>query len=170
MILPFRGRTPRIHRTAFIAPGAHVIGEVAVGEGASVWFNAVLRGDLARIRVGRLSNVQDGCVVHVDRGVPCAIGEGVTVGHQATVHACAIGDGALVGIGATVLSGARVGAYSLIGAGAVVLEGVRIPERSLVLGVPGKVVRRLSDREAATHVPHARRYRALADEYRRRLG
>ncbi len=170
MIASFKNKTPRVHPSAFIAPGAHVIGDVTLEKNVSVWFTAVLRGDLSWIRVGEGSNVQDGCVLHVDRGVPCSVGRGVTLGHQATVHACRVGDGALVGIGARILSGARIGAFSLIGAGAVVLENAVIPERALVLGVPGKVVRLLTRQEAATHLPWARRYVVLAKAYKRYLG
>lgn len=170
MIVPFGGITPRIHDTVFIAPGAHVIGDVSLARGCSVWFTAVLRGDLAPIRIGEGSNIQDGCVVHVDRGEPCRIGKGVILGHQATAHACVIEDGVLVGIGARILSGARIGRFSLIGAGTVVKEGARIPERSLVVGIPGRVVRRLTAGEAATHVPWARRYAELAKTYKKFLG
>ena len=170
MILPFKGKSPTIHDTAFIAPGAHVIGDVRLDRDVSVWFTAVLRADLAPIRVGRGTNIQDGAVLHVDERMPCVVGSGVIIGHQASVHACRVGDGVLVGIGARILSGARIGAFSLIGAGCVVLENSVIPDRCLVLGVPGKVVRRLTPREAATHVPWAKRYAALARTYKKTLG
>lgn len=170
MILPFKNKKPKIHPTAFIAPGAHVVGDVTLARGTSVWFTAVLRADLAAIRVGEDTNIQEGCVLHVDRGMPCVLKRGIIMGHQATAHACTIEDGVLIGIGSRILSGARVGAFSLIGAGAVVLENARIPERSLVLGVPGKVIRKLTSKEVAAHVPWARRYRELAAVYRRYLG
>lgn len=170
MITLFRDKAPRIHPSAFIAPGAHVIGDVMLARGVSVWFTAVLRGDINRIRVGSGTNVQDGCLVHVDWDKPCILGEGIIMGHQATAHACVVEDGALIGIGARILSGARVGAFSLIGAGTVVLENAKIPPRSLVLGVPGRVVRKLTVEEAAIHVPWARRYRELAKEYKKLLG
>lgn len=170
MILPYRKRFPRIHPSVFVAPGAHVIGDVTVGQGSSIWFGSVLRADINRIRVGKNTNIQDLSVLHVDYDKPCILGDGIIVGHHAVVHGCRVEEGALVGIGSRILNGARVGAYSLIGAGAVVLEHARIPERSLVLGVPGKVVRRLTDEEAATHVPWAERYKKLADEYRKYLG
>jgi carbonic anhydrase/acetyltransferase-like protein (isoleucine patch superfamily) len=170
VIAPFQNKKPRIHPTAFVAPGAHVIGDVTLAKGSSVWHTAVLRGDIDAIRVGEDTNVQDGCVVHVDWGVPCILKRGVIMGHQATAHACTVGDGVLIGIGARILSGAHVGAFSLIGAGAVVLEGARIPERSLVLGVPGKVIRRLTPKEIAAHVPWAKRYKELAREYKKYLG
>ncbi|MGH7198718.1 MAG: gamma carbonic anhydrase family protein [Candidatus Omnitrophota bacterium] len=170
MILPFKGKTPKIHPSVFIAPGAHVIGDVTLARGANIWFTAVIRGDIAPIRIGEGTNIQDGCVVHVDRNLPCILKNKITMGHQATAHACVVEEGVLVGIGARILSGARVGAYSLIGAGAVVLENARIPARSLVLGLPGKVVRRLSAKETAWHDPWARRYVELASAYRKYLG
>lgn len=170
MIIPFKNKTPRIHPTVFVAPGAHVIGDVTLGKGASVWFGAVLRGDIHRIRVGADTNIQDGAVLHVDHDKPCVVGRGVIIGHQAVVHACTLGDGVLVGIGAKILSGAKVGRFSLIGAGAVVLENAVIPEYSLVLGVPGKVARRLRPEEAAAHLPWAKRYRLLAGIYKKYLG
>ena len=170
MILPFKNKKPKIHSSAFIAPGAHVIGDVTLSKGTSVWFTAVLRGDIHSIRVGEDTNIQDGCVLHVDRDKPCILKRGIIMGHQATAHACVIEDGVLIGIGARILSGAHVGAYSLIGAGAIVLENARIPERSLVLGVPGKVIRQLTPKEIASHVPWARRYRELARVYKKYLG
>ncbi|HTL70082.1 MAG TPA: gamma carbonic anhydrase family protein [Candidatus Eisenbacteria bacterium] len=170
MIFPYRTLKPKIHPTAFVAPGAHVIGDVTLAKGSSVWFTAVLRGDMGAIRVGVDSNVQDGCVLHGDHGKGATLGKGVIMGHQATAHACTVGDYVLIGIGARVLTGARVGAFSLIGAGAVVRENAVIPPRSLVLGVPGKVVRRLTAAEARHHVDQARRYREYAARYREALG
>ena len=170
MIAPFKNLKPKIHPTAFIAPGAHVIGDVRLGKNVSVWFTAVLRGDMGAIRVGEGSNVQDGCVLHGDHGIPSILGKNVTMGHQATAHACVVEDLVLIGIGARILTGAHVGAFSLIGAGSLVLEGAKIPERSLVLGVPGKVVRRLTDKEAKKHLDQARRYREYAQVYKKYLG
>lgn len=170
MILPFKNKEPKIHPSVFIAPGAHVIGDVTLAKGVSVWFTAVLRGDISAIRVGQDTNIQDGCVVHVDHDKPCILGKGIIMGHQATAHACVVEDGVLIGIGARILSGAHVGAFSLIGAGAIVLENAKIPPRSLVLGVPGKVIRQMSPREIAVNVPWARRYRELAKVYRKYLG
>ena len=170
MIMSFNSKQPKIDPSVFVAPGAHVIGDVSIGQWSSVWFTAVVRGDLAPVQVGEASNIQDGAVVHVDWGKGCKIGDGVIIGHQATIHACEIGHGVLVGIGARILSGAKVGAFSLIGAGAVVLEDAVIPERSLVLGVPGKVVRSLTPQEAGKHLPHAQRYAQLAKKYKKYLG
>ena len=170
MIFPFKGKTPKIHPAAFVAPGAHVTGDVTLAKNASVWFTAVLRGDMGAIRIGEGSNIQDGCVLHGDHGIPSVLKKNVTMGHQAVAHACTVEEGALIGIGARVLTGARVGAFSLIGAGALVLENAKIPERSLVLGVPGKVVRRLTPGEVSRHLAQARRYVALAAIYRKYLG
>ncbi len=168
--MPFKNKKPRIHPTAFIAPGAHVIGDVTLAKGSSVWFTAVLRGDISSIRVGEDTNIQDGCVLHVDHDKPCILKKGIIMGHQATAHACVIEDGVLIGIGARILSGAHIGKFSLIGAGAIVLENARIPERSLVLGIPGRVVRELTPKEVAANVPWAKRYRELAAVYRKYLG
>ncbi len=170
MILPFRNKKPKIHPTAFVAPGAHIIGGVTLAKGSSVWFTAVLRADINVIRVGEDTNIQEGCLLHVDYDAPCLLKKGIIMGHQATAHGCVVDDGVLIGIGARILSRARVGAFSLIGAGAVVLEGANIPPYSLVLGVPGKVVRKLTPKEVATHVPWAKRYRELAAEYKKYLG
>jgi carbonic anhydrase/acetyltransferase-like protein (isoleucine patch superfamily) len=170
MILAIKGKKPKIHPSVFVAPGAHVVGDVTLAKYSSVWFTAVLRGDMGAIRVGERSNVQDGCVLHGDHGKPCVLGKGVIMGHQATAHACTIGDGVLVGIGARVLTGAKVGAFSLIAAGAVVLENAVIPERSLVVGIPGKVLRRLTDAEARHQVKQAKRYQEYAALYLKSLG
>lgn len=170
MIVAFKTKKPNIHSSVFIAPGAHVIGDVTLEKGVSIWFAAVLRGDIAPIRIGENTNIQDGCVLHVDDHKPCILKKGIIMGHQATAHACTVEDGVLIGIGARILSGAHVGAFSLIGAGALVLENAKIPARSLVLGVPGKVIRRLTSKEVAEHVAHARRYKELAAVYKRYLG
>jgi carbonic anhydrase/acetyltransferase-like protein (isoleucine patch superfamily) len=132
---------PRLHQTAFVAPGARLIGDVTLEAEASVWYNAVLRGDLAPIVLGAQSNIQDNCVVHVDEGVPCRIGARVGVGHGAILHGCEIEEDCLVGMGAIVLNHAHVGRGSVIGAGSLVPERIAIPPGSLVLGVPGRVVR-----------------------------
>lgn len=127
----------------WIAPGAAVIGKVRLGGGASVWFNAVLRGDNELIDVGEGSNVQDGTVIHTDPGLPVIIGKGCTIGHNAIVHGCVIGDNTLVGMGATVLNGAKIGVNCLIGANALVTEGKTFPDNSLIVGSPAKAMREL---------------------------
>ena len=132
----------------FVADNATVLGRVTLALDASIWFNAVLRGDQEEIAIGQRSNIQDGCVLHTDPGFPLSAGKGCTVGHQAMLHGCTIGDNSLIGIKATVLNGAKIGRNCLIGAGALVPEGKEIPDNSLVIGVPGRVKRELSDADA----------------------
>ena len=139
----FFARTPTIHPTAFVAPSADVMGDVTLEEESSVWYQTVLRGDINRIHIGPRSNIQDGTVVHLADDYPVIVGELVTVGHQAMIHACTIGDEVLIGMGAIILDGAEIGARSIIGAGALVTGGTKIPPGSLVLGSPGKVVKTL---------------------------
>jgi len=158
-ILSVAGRAPDIHSSAFVAAGARVLGGVTLGEGASVWYNAVLRADGDTITVGAGSNLQDNVSVHVDAGKPVVIGENVSVGHNAVVHGCTIEDGSLIGMGAVVLNGARIGAGSLVAGGAVVLEGADIPPGSLVAGVPGKVRRELTAEEREGLLRNAEVYR-----------
>jgi len=157
--------TPQVAPDAFIAPGAVVVGEVSIAEGASVWFCAVLRADIASISVGRYSNVQDGSVVHVEHDQPTVIGDYVTIGHSAVIHGATIEDDTLIGMNATVLSGAVVGRGSVVGAGAIVTENALIPPCSLVLGVPGRVVRDLGQESIQRNHRHAEGYAALAREY-----
>lgn len=158
-VLSVSGRTPAIDRSAFLAEGARVIGDVRLGEDTSVWYNAVLRGDSDPITVGAGSNLQDNVSVHVDAGRPVTIGRNVSVGHNAVVHGCTIEDGCLIGMGSVVLSGAVIGAGSLVAGGAVVLEGTVVPPGSLVAGVPAKVRRELTDDEKAAIVRNAETYR-----------
>lgn len=141
--------TPTVHPDAFVHSAAHVIGDVTLRARASVWPTAVLRGDTAGIVVGEDSNVQDGTIVHVDRGVPCTIGARVAIGHRAIVHGATIEDDVLIGMGAILLNRVIVGRGSIIGAGALCTEGMEVPPNSLVLGVPGRVVRETIDEEHA---------------------
>jgi len=142
-------RPPKLGRGVYIASGAMVLGDVTLGAHSSVWYNAVLRGDINRIVVGHHSNIQDNAVLHLADDFPCILGNWVTVGHSAIVHACKIGDETLVGMGAVVLDGAVVGRQCLIGAKALVTQGTKIPAGSLVLGAPARVVRKLSPEERA---------------------
>jgi carbonic anhydrase/acetyltransferase-like protein (isoleucine patch superfamily) len=158
---------PSVSETAFVAPGAVLIGRVTVGAEASVWYGAVLRADRDAIMVGQRSNVQDGCVLHADPGVPLSVGSEVTIGHNATLHGCVVEDLVLIGMGAVVLNGARVGRYSVIAAGAVLVEGQQIPEGVLVAGVPGKVRRELSGAEREAIERNAATYVALSQLHRR---
>jgi carbonic anhydrase/acetyltransferase-like protein (isoleucine patch superfamily) len=146
-----------IDPTAFIAPGAIVLGDVELGKNASVWFNAVIRGDVARISIGVETNIQDLSMLHADAGCPCLIGSRVTVGHRVILHGCTIEDDCLIGMGAILLNNARVGRGSVIGAGALLLEGTEVPPGSLVVGFPGKVIRRV-DEDAQRMIEHAWRH------------
>ncbi len=165
-ILPFRGKTPEIHPTVYVAPTATVIGDVIVGPESSLWFGAVVRGDVFHIRVGARTNVQDNCVLHVthDRSA-CLVGDDVTVGHAAVLHGCTVADRVLVGMGAIVLDDAEVGSDTIIGAGALVTMGAKIPPRSLVLGRPARVLRALTDAEVANVAEAGRLYVGFAGEY-----
>jgi carbonic anhydrase/acetyltransferase-like protein (isoleucine patch superfamily) len=143
----FLRKQPRLGQGVYLARGAVVLGDVTLGDHASVWYNAVLRGDIHRIVIGHHTNIQDLAMVHLADEFPCLIGNWVTVGHSAIVHACTIGDETLIGMGAVVLDGAEVGSQCLIGAKSVVTPGTRIPDGSMVLGTPGKVVRALGPEE-----------------------
>jgi carbonic anhydrase/acetyltransferase-like protein (isoleucine patch superfamily) len=142
-------KRPVLGKSVYIARGAIVLGSVTLGDHASIWYNAVLRGDINRIVVGRHTNIQDTAVVHLADELACVIGNYVTVGHGAIVHACTVRDGSLVGMGATILDGAEVGEQSLVGARALVPQGMKVPPGSLVLGAPGRVVRKLTKAERA---------------------
>lgn len=166
MIYALGAKRPELLGDNWVADNASVIGDVVLEEGANVWFNAVIRGDVERITVGARSNVQDGSVLHADAGMPLVIGADVTVGHMVMLHGCTIGEGSLIGIGAVVLNGAKIGRNCIIGAKSLIPEGKEIPDNSLVMGAPGKIVRELSDEHramlvqgAAHYVDNARRYR-----------
>ena len=155
-----------IHPTAFVAETCVLRGEVSVGALSSVWFQTVVRGDSAPIRIGDRSNIQDGSVLHVDREMPVEIGDDVTVGHAAVVHGARVADEVLIAMRATVLSGAKIGRHCIIGAGALVTENFVVPEGSLVLGIPGVVVRRLRPDEVERILENARAYVEYAAAYR----
>lgn len=157
-VLRLEGAAPVIADSAFVAAGARIVGDVTLGDRASVWYNAVLRADSASITIGARSNLQDNVSVHVDAGSPVTLGEDVSVGHNAVVHGCTVGDGTLIGMGATILNGARIGAGCLIAGGAVVLENAEIPDGSLVAGVPGRVRRALTDEERERLLLNAQAY------------
>ncbi len=160
------GVAPQLAAAAWVADSAQVMGSVVLGDGASVWFGAVIRGDTETIHIGRNSNVQDACVLHADVGQPLTIGDNVTVGHQVMLHGCTIGDGSLIGIGAIVLNGAKIGKNCLVGAGSLVTEGKEFPDGCMIMGSPAKAVRQLSpeqivrlDMSAKHYVDNANRYR-----------
>jgi carbonic anhydrase/acetyltransferase-like protein (isoleucine patch superfamily) len=154
----------------YVAAGAQLIGAVHLGEGASVWFNAVLRADDERIEIGAGSNVQDAAVIHCDAGLPTLVGRNVTIGHRVLLHGCSIGDDSLIGNGAIVLDGVRIGRHCLVGAGAMITPGKQIPDGSVVLGAPARVVRPTGARELAMIEQGARSYQERIRRYQREMG
>lgn len=150
----------------FVAPGSTVLGDVELAAGVSVWFGAVIRADKDRVRIGEGSNIQDNAVVHTSKGFPALIGKRVSVGHGAILHGCTIENDVLVGMGAIVMNGAVVGTSSILGAGTVVTEGARIPPHSVVLGVPGKVIRQTTEAQDRGIITNAESYIELAEKYR----
>lgn len=169
----YQGRSPQLPEPDryWIAPGAHVIGRVEIGEDVGIWFNAVIRGDNDRIVIGARSSIQDGCMLHTDPGYELYLGRGCTVGHRAILHGCRLGDNTLVGMGATILNGASIGANCLIGANALVTEGKTFPDNSLIVGSPARAVRTLDDASvkaleaSATH--YVARWQAFHTELER---
>jgi carbonic anhydrase/acetyltransferase-like protein (isoleucine patch superfamily) len=162
------GNTPQVPETAFVAAEATLVGKVRLGERASVWFGAVLRGDNELIAIGDASNVQDGAVLHTDPGYPLTVGTGVTIGHQAMLHGCTIGDGSLIGIQAVAMNGVVIGRQCIVGAGALLTEGKVFPDRTVIMGSPAKVVREISESDlrmiaaaADSYASRAARYRSL---------
>ncbi len=167
MIISFEGRSPRIHPTAFIAPTAVLIGDVEIGEHASIWFGAVLRADHPDhgIRIGARTSIQDNCVLHVSARGATIVGDGVTVGHGAVFESCTIGEGSLIGMNAVVLHGASIGKGALVAAGSVVPEGMEVPAGSLVAGIPARVRKQLEGESANWVRNSADHYVELADQY-----
>ena len=166
IITSYDGKAPRIHETAFIAPGACLIGDVEIGPGASVWYNCVLRADLNRIVVGARSNVQDGTVIHVEPHLPTLVGEDVLVGHMALLHACTVADRAFVGMGSIAMDGAHIGSGAMLAAGALLGPGKAVPPRELWAGRPARLMRAIGDeeldrmgRQTALYCDLARRHR-----------
>ncbi|MEZ5878194.1 MAG: gamma carbonic anhydrase family protein [Tepidamorphaceae bacterium] len=166
-IYEFEGNVPELagDGSAWVAENATVLGKVRLGEQASIWFNAVLRGDNELIDIGARTNVQDGCVFHTDMGYPLTVGEGCTIGHMAMLHGCTVGNNSLIGMGATVMNGAVIGNNCVVGAHALIPEGREIPDNSLVVGMPGKVIKsigepglKMLEEAAAIYVNKARRY------------
>ncbi len=176
-IITHHGITPKIHPTAFLCEGVRIIGDVEIGENVSVWYNTVIRGDVHYIKIGDNSNIQDMCMLHVTNNVwPLIIEKNVSLAHSVSVHGCILREGCLIGIGAAVLDGAEVGEYALVGAGAVVREGFKVPPRTLVAGVPAKVVRELTEKEIErvsstpnNYIKYVRQYRQEYDDYLKSL-
>lgn len=168
-LLPYGDVFPEVAESAWIAPGAYVIGKVHLGEQSSVWYGAVLRGDTESISVGARTNIQDGCVLHTDSGYPAVVGEGCVIGHKAIIHGCEIGDNCLVGMNVTVLSGAKIGEGSIVAAGAVVPEGRELPPRSLIIGIPAKRVGEVSEEQTWDIARGVRTYMDRAAAHRASL-
>ena len=174
----YKGISPQIHERSFVAPGARLIGRVKLSECSSVWYNAVLRGDVNRIEVGRFSNIQDNSVVHVDSGrsgvsedgLATIIGEYVTIGHNCVIHACTIEDCCLIGMGAVILDGAVIGRGSIVAAGAVVTKRTHVPPFSIVAGIPAKIIKMLPDDSIAERLDQAKHYWRLSCENAEGLG
>jgi len=170
-VLPFRGMRPVLGKDVFVAPFALVIGDVIVGDGSSIWYQTVVRGDLNFIRIGRNTNLQDACVLHVTAHVhPVRIGHEVSVGHGAIIHGATIADGCLIGMGATIMDGAQLGEQAMVGAHSLVPPGMEVPPRSLVLGSPGRVKRSLSADELRMMAATAEHYRDYARLHAGELG
>ncbi len=170
IILPYKGVSPDIHPTAFVAPGASVVGDVAIGEESNVWFGCVLRGDVDVIRIGKRSNIQDGTMVHLSRNAPTIVGDDVTVGHGAILHGCTLMDRSFVGMGATLLDGSVVESGAMVGAGALLTQGKRVPSGELWGGAPAKFLRKLRPEEIDNFKPHAGHYVELAQQYKTESG
>ena len=167
-LIELRGIKPKISPDTYVSPRATLIGDVEVGEGSSIWENAVLRGDIGRIRVGRRSSIQDNCTIHTDAGGQCVIGDFVTVGHNAVIHGSTVHDYVIVGMNSTLLEGSEVGPNSIVAAGSVILEGEKTPPRVLLAGVPAKSVRNLNDSDLAAIRHAAEAYVGLVKLYRER--
>jgi gamma-carbonic anhydrase len=168
IVLPFDGKVPKVGRGAYVAPNATLIGDVELGDDASIWFGTVVRGDIHSVRIGARTNIQDNCVLHVTAGTaPVNIAEEVTIGHGVIAHGCTIERGALIGMGSRVLDGSVIGAEALVGAGAVVSEGMHVPPRTLVVGVPARVKRPLTPGELTRLDQSWRHYVQVKDAYLR---
>jgi len=161
--------SPIIAQSSFIAPNATVIGNVVLEDNASIWFNVVIRADLAQIKIGKNSNIQDGSVLHVDQGFPIIIAPNVTIGHKVMLHGCSIGEGSLIGINAVVLNGAKIGKHCLVGANALVTENMNIPDGSLVLGSPAKVIKTIDDKTKLMIAEGAAHYVKSNKQYKKEL-
>ncbi len=166
MLHEYGGVRPRLGEGVFIAPGAHVIGDVEIGDHSSIWFNTVVRGDVDSIRIGRRTNIQDGSICHVMMNeCPLVVGDSVTAGHGVILHGCTVESHCLIGMGATIMNNVRVGEGSIVAAGALLTENTHIDPRSLVMGAPARVEREVTDEEVADIDEYARRYCAYKDSY-----
>jgi carbonic anhydrase/acetyltransferase-like protein (isoleucine patch superfamily) len=166
MIYDLEKNVPEISADSWVAPNAIIIGKVKLEKNSSIWFNAVLRGDIEKIVIGENSNIQDGSVLHTDPGCPLTVGKGVTVGHMVMLHGCEISDDTLIGIGSTILNKAKIGENCIIGANTLVTENKTIPDNSLVLGSPGKVIRKVTDEEIKVIRENAKHYVKNSKKYK----
>jgi carbonic anhydrase/acetyltransferase-like protein (isoleucine patch superfamily) len=165
MIIKYKDKMPSIHKTAFIAESACIAGDVKIKRDCSVWFSASVRGDQNSISLGERSNIQDNCVLHVDSINKCNIGKDVSIGHGAIVHGCNVSSNCIIGMGSIILSGAKIGKWCIIGAGSVVTEGKKIPSKSLVIGTPGKIARKLTSKDIRHIRENAKTYLRLKEGY-----
>ena len=165
-LLEYLGKKPRVAGDAYVAPGAHLIGDVELGEQSSVWFGCVLRGDINRVAIGHHTNIQDHSICHVADDFACLVGNYVTVGHRAILHACTVGDEVLIGMGAVLMNGVVIGEQSIVGAAALLTEGLHVPPGSLVYGAPAKVISKLGEKERRQIKSWAEKYCRIAANYR----
>lgn len=170
MIIPYKGKSPSIHESVFVAPGAYIIGDVSIGKGSTVWFNAVLRGDDGPIKIGENCSIQDNSTIHLYEGFPVEIEDEVTIGHNVILHGCKIGKRSIIGMGSTLLDQVEVGEECIIGANTLLAGGIKIPSRSLVLGSPGKVVRELTEKDLEMLQMSADHYVQKGQEFKNILG
>lgn len=165
VIFPYQGMFPKLHPTVFMAPGSKIIGDVEIGEGSSVWFNSIVRGDVHYIKIGTFTNIQDCSMLHVTNNkFPLILGNNITVGHSVTLHGCTISNECLIGMGAIVLDGAKVNKHCIVAAGAVVLQGFEVPEGKVIAGVPGKIIRDVTEAEILEMEISAKRYFDYAEK------
>lgn len=164
-ILSYKGITPKIKKTHYIAPGAKIIGNVKMGEWVNIWFNAVVRGDVNEITIGANTNIQDLSMLHVTSSHPLEVGENVTIGHSCILHGCKVGNNSLIGMGAKLLDGAMIGEKCLVGAGSIVTPGKKFPDKVMIIGAPAKVVRELTTDEIKMISEHYRTYLETAQQY-----
>ena len=165
-ILPYNGITPKLHPSVYLADNCRIVGNVEIGEGSSVWFGSVVRGDTNKVIIGKRTNLQDGVIVHSTNSNPCIIGDYVTAGHNAVIHACLISSFTIIGMGGIVMDGAVIGEGSIVAAGTVVPPGKEFPPRSLILGSPGRHVREISEEEYMSNISAAELYVKLSDSYK----
>jgi len=170
MLFSYKNKNPKFGKEVFIVPGAIIIGDVEIGDYSSVWFGAIIRGDIHYIKIGKYTNVQDNVLIHVTKDkFPVTIGDYVTIGHGAIIHGCKIGNNVLIGMGSLILDGAEIGDNSIIAAGTVIKEGFKVPSNSLVAGIPGKIKRKLKKKEIEELKSHAINYSEYAKEYMKEL-